>query len=124
MDAKSRLKSAKKRPLFDSNSTKNRLKWGLAFHTKLGGRFGYFSARGKGKWESVATGRGGVRICIENERKKGGLPRKGGTARGPGVSLGNLGGGGVDIFFGAEMSPKLMWWERTPRSGCPLEQFP
>ena len=41
---------------------------------KLGGRFGYFlffSAPGRGRGESGATGREGGRFCIENPRKGG-----------------------------------------------------
>ena len=61
----------------------------------------YFFCSGEGKGKSGATGRGGGSVfLIENPRR--GVSQRGG-ARGPGVSAGNL--GGVNIFFGAEMTP-------------------
>ena len=53
----------------------------------------------RGKGESEPAGAGGDRIFIENPRR-GGLPRRGDGAEGPGGCLGNLGGGGKYCFSG------------------------
>ena len=58
----------------------------------------YFFLLGEGKGESEAAGRGAVRYFIDNPRRGGGSP---GGAKGPGGCLrriGDLGGGGLNIF--------------------------
>ena len=76
----------------------------------LGGRFGFFFfCSGRGKGESAALGGGGRdRIFIENPRRGGGLQHRRGRWGREGVcgELGNFGVGGLNIFFGAEMSTK------------------
>ena len=67
--------------------------------------FFIFFPLGEGKGESEAPGRGGGRCFIENPRR-GGSPTRGGGGAGR-VSAGNLGGGGLNTFFGAEMPTKV-----------------
>ena len=68
----------------------------------------YFFCSGRRKGESEAPGvGGGGRFFIENPRR-GGAPEGEGPRGREGVcsELGNGGGGGQNIFFGAEMSTK------------------
>ena len=65
----------------------------------------FFRRSEEGKEESEAPGRGGGRFSTENPRRKGGLP---GGGRGLEGVCGEL-GGGVNIFFGAEM-PTKSWF--------------
>ena len=77
---------------------------------RVGGHFGFFfSARGRGRGEYEATGRG---VCVGFLLKipgEGGLQERGEGARGPGGCLRGifLGGGGIIFFFGAEIPTKL-----------------
>ena len=71
--------------------------------------FFIFSARGRGKEESEVPGGGGVHFLLKIPGGGGGFP---GGAEGPGGCLrrtGEFGGGGLNIFFGAETSAKLLW---------------
>ena len=63
----------------------------------------YCFRSGRGKGESEAPGGGGVDFLL----KGGGSPERDG-AEGPGGCLRRIGelGGGLNIFFGAEMSTK------------------
>ena len=66
----------------------------------------YFFCSGKGNAESeVPWGGRGDRFFIENPRRGGGVSSTGG-AEGPGGCLWQIWGGGLNIFFGAEMSAK------------------
>ena len=97
--------------------------WRLGLQKEsLGGRFGYFLffplGGGAGEVRGARKGRG--RFFIENPRGGGGSPtREGAEGRGAGrVSAGILlgGGGGVNIFFGAEIptkTPTLLHWDST-----------
>ena len=58
----------------------------------------------EGGVRGAGTGGGGGRIFIESPRRGGGCP---GRVRAGRVSVGNLGGGGLNIFFGAELPIKL-----------------
>ena len=69
--------------------------------------FFIFSARGEGR-ESPRRREGEGVVFFENPRR-GGSPAWGG-AEGPGGCLqriGEFGGGGLNFFFGAEMSTKI-----------------
>ena len=67
----------------------------------------YFFCSGEGKAESDAPGGGGGRFLMKNARRGGVCQergRGGGGREGPGGCLwGIWGGGGLNIFFGAEM---------------------
>ena len=83
----------------------------------------FFSARGGGRL-SQRRQEGGGRFFIDN-------PRRGGFQEGDGVSrrvvwseLENLGGGGLNIFFGAETSTKKVRVRalQSPRIGTNLSR--
>ena len=74
-------------------------------------RIFFFSAcKGKGKAEAPAGGGGVFSFFIENARREGGSPRKGGGRGGRECVCRELGGGGGQnvFFFGAEMPAKLL----------------
>ena len=75
----------------------------------LGGHFGYFlffSARGRGRGEYGATGRGGVGFLLKIPRRGGASPGGEGGGEGAGrVSAGNFGGGGAKSFSSGPKFP-------------------
>ena len=84
--------------------------------------FSFFLLR-EGKGESKASGRGGGSIFIEKSRKGAGVLQEGEGLRGrEGVcgELGNLGGGGANIFFSGPKCPprKGRLQTRPPPSLC------
>ena len=84
---------------------------------KLGGRFGYFlffSARGGGRGSPRPPGGGVVDFFL---KIPGGGGSRGGGAEGPGGCLrriGDLGGGGLNIFFRGRNVPKIERGGKTP----------
>ena len=76
----------------------------------LGGRFGYFLffLLGGGKGESEAPGGGWERFLMENPRRGVSWVGGGGGPRGRESVCGEFcGGGGLSIFFGAEIPTKI-----------------
>ena len=81
----------------------------------LGGRFGYFvffSARGGGKGESEAPGRGEESVFLESHERGGALPGEGGEGardrKGVCLEFWGGGGGALTISFGAEIPTKFI----------------
>ena len=69
--------------------------------------FYFFFVRGRGRGSSRHKEGAGGRVFIENPRRGGGSRSRGGRGRGAWrVSVRNLGGGGLNIFFGAEIPTK------------------